>query len=154
KEYEAKSPNIGPFFKHGGKLILWHGFDDPGPSPLATIEYYQKVEKATGAAANSDLRFYLLPGCTTVAVARAPINSTRWPQSMRGWTRGRHRRRCSRPARTTSCPGHCADIPLCPTTKVVETRGRPRASSAGRPETAADRPPWGPRASIAVLKMC
>ena len=47
----------------GGKLILWHGFDDPGPSPLATIEYYQKVQKATGAAeANSDLRFYLLPG--------------------------------------------------------------------------------------------
>jgi feruloyl esterase len=47
--YEAKNPNIAPFIAHGGKLLLWHGFDDPGPSPLATIEYYEKLMQTTGS---------------------------------------------------------------------------------------------------------
>lgn len=40
---------------------VWHGFDDPGPSPLATIEYYKKVEQSAGAEASADLRFYFAP---------------------------------------------------------------------------------------------
>jgi feruloyl esterase len=63
--YEAKNPNIAPFIAHGGKLLLWHGFDDPGPSPLATIEYYENVRQATGsqtAALDANVRFFLLPG--------------------------------------------------------------------------------------------
>ena len=50
KEYEAADPDIRPFLAAGGKLLLWHGFDDPGPSPLSTIEYYERVKAVTGAA--------------------------------------------------------------------------------------------------------
>jgi feruloyl esterase len=63
--YEAKNPDITPFIAHGGKLLLWHGFDDPGPSPLGTIAYYEAVQRTTGAktnALNSSTRLYLLPG--------------------------------------------------------------------------------------------
>jgi feruloyl esterase len=64
-EYEAKDPDISPFVNAGGKLLLWHGVDDPGPSMLATIEYYEQM-KATTASKVKDLdssaRFFLLPG--------------------------------------------------------------------------------------------
>jgi feruloyl esterase len=63
--YEAKNPNIAPFIAHGGKLLLWHGFDDPGPSPLATIEYYENVRQVTGsqsAALDANVRLFLLSG--------------------------------------------------------------------------------------------
>ena len=64
-EYEAKDPDISPFINNGGKLLMWHGMDDPGPSPIATIEYYGQM-KATTAAKVKDLdsnaRFFILPG--------------------------------------------------------------------------------------------
>ena len=63
--YEATNSDITPFIAHGGKLLLWHGFDDPGPSPLGTIEYYESVRQTTGPKApalDSGLRLYLLPG--------------------------------------------------------------------------------------------
>jgi feruloyl esterase len=63
--YEAANPDITRFIARGGKLLLWHGFDDPGPSPLGTIEYYESVRQTTGTqtpALEANLRLYLLPG--------------------------------------------------------------------------------------------
>lgn len=64
-QYEAQNPDITPFVAHGGKLLLWHGFDDPGPSPLGTIEYYENVRAVTGPktpGVDSSVRLYLLSG--------------------------------------------------------------------------------------------
>jgi feruloyl esterase len=64
-EYEAKDPDISPFINNGGKLLMWHGMDDPGPSPIATIEYYQQMQATTAPkvkALDSSARFFLLPG--------------------------------------------------------------------------------------------
>ncbi|MEP7247644.1 MAG: tannase/feruloyl esterase family alpha/beta hydrolase [Gammaproteobacteria bacterium] len=65
KEYEAANPDISAFVNAGGKLLLWHGFDDPGPSPLATLDYFHDVQKTTGPkvkSLDSSARLFLAPG--------------------------------------------------------------------------------------------
>jgi feruloyl esterase len=56
-----QNPDISAFVERGGKLLLWHGFNDPGPSPLSTIEYFDAV-KATVPAATDAVRLFLAPG--------------------------------------------------------------------------------------------
>ena len=46
----------------GGKLLLWHGFYDAGPSPLATVEYYEDVVAEADAPADDAVRLFLAPG--------------------------------------------------------------------------------------------
>ena len=60
KEYESDDPDIRAFLAKGGKLLLWHGLSDPGPSPWATIAYYDQVKTVAGA--NANVRLFAAPG--------------------------------------------------------------------------------------------
>lgn len=59
--YEATNPDLSAFFKRGGKLILWHGESDPGPSPVGSLDYAEAV-RARNPGAASAMRAYMLPG--------------------------------------------------------------------------------------------
>jgi feruloyl esterase len=56
-----QNAEISAFLGKGGKLLLWHGYNDTGPSALSTIDYYEAVRsKAKGAV--DGVRLFLLPG--------------------------------------------------------------------------------------------
>ena len=59
----ATDPDLKPFHNAGGKLILYHGWDDPAIPSVNSVNYYDRVVKTLGAAnTNSFLRLYMLPG--------------------------------------------------------------------------------------------
>jgi feruloyl esterase len=72
KYYEADDPNLKPFLSKGGKLILWHGLDDQGPSPWGTVAYNERMRAATGALAASNTRMFLAPGVLHCAGGPGP----------------------------------------------------------------------------------
>jgi hypothetical protein len=59
----ATDANLKPFSKHGGKLILFHGWCDAALPPRNTIEYYEAVRAKMGVKqADAFVRLYMLPG--------------------------------------------------------------------------------------------
>jgi Tannase and feruloyl esterase len=59
----ATDPNLRPFQGHGGKLIMYHGWDDPAISALNTINYYDAVVGTLGKSeVDSFVRLYMVPG--------------------------------------------------------------------------------------------
>ena len=60
---ESSDPHLAKFKARGGKLLLYHGWADPGPAPANTIHYYNEVVKALGGSTQDDwMRVFLLPG--------------------------------------------------------------------------------------------
>ncbi len=61
--YDATDPDLSAFASAGGKLILWHGWQDPHISPLNTIAYYTAMQALMGNDhVKQFARFYLFPG--------------------------------------------------------------------------------------------
>jgi len=60
---DATNPDLRPFARRGGRMILWHGWSDTSISPITSIAYYKAVQQTMGAArADQMLRLFLLPG--------------------------------------------------------------------------------------------
>ena len=59
----SSNPDMRAFASHGGKLIIYHGWNDAGISALNSINYYESVRKTMGPAeTDSFLRLYMVPG--------------------------------------------------------------------------------------------
>jgi feruloyl esterase len=59
----ATDPNLTAFKARGGKLILYHGWNDPAISALNTINYFENVVgKMGGPETDAFARLYMAPG--------------------------------------------------------------------------------------------
>ncbi len=59
----ATDPDLKAFKARGGKLIVYHGWNDPAISALNTVNYYQSVIAKMGQKeADSFVRLYMAPG--------------------------------------------------------------------------------------------
>jgi feruloyl esterase len=59
----AIDPRIDPFVRRGGKLLMYHGWSDQLVGPLTSVNYYDSVVKALGAAKARDaVALFMVPG--------------------------------------------------------------------------------------------
>ncbi len=63
KDLNATSPDLEAFRRRGGKLVLFHGWNDAALPADATIDYVESVRARMGRdVADSFVRLYMVPG--------------------------------------------------------------------------------------------
>ena len=60
----STNPHLQPFFAHGGKLLMYHGWADPGIAPQNSVNYYTSVMKVLGdfESTEDSIRLFMVPG--------------------------------------------------------------------------------------------
>ena len=80
---DATSTDYSEFRDNGGKMIIYHGWNDHGLSALSTIDHYELVKKEDTDIGNY-LRLFLLPGILHCGGGPGP-DQVDWLEIVRNW---------------------------------------------------------------------
>ena len=58
---DATNADLSTFVGHGGKLLIYHGWSDPGIPPRNSVDYYERAVAATPNARGA-IRLFMVPG--------------------------------------------------------------------------------------------
>jgi feruloyl esterase len=83
KIVDATDTDLARFRAHGGKLIQWHGWNDPAIPAAGSIVYYEDVSRRMGDVGDF-YRLYLLPGVLHCSSGPGPA-TVGWLDVMRAW---------------------------------------------------------------------
>jgi feruloyl esterase len=123
-------PNLAAFQAAGGKMITWHGLADPLIFPQGTVNYYQRVQAATGGARNvgSFYRLFLAPGAGHCGGGNGPVPTDSLAAVVNWVEKGRAP--ATLPAATTDSTGATVTRNLCPYPQMARYDGHGDPNSA------------------------
>jgi len=105
---DSTSADLSAFKAHGGKLIQYHGWNDPGISPGYSLEYRERLAaKTTGL--QDFYRLYMVPGMLHCSGGDAPT-LVDWQGALESWVE-----QAVPPGELTAADGHGATQVLRPT---------------------------------------
>lgn len=86
-DLDADRTDLRAFYKRGGKLILYHGWNDAGIPAQNTLDYYQRLVAANPRAAATSVRLFMVPGMSHCLAGPGPNNFDPLT-ALDGWRQG------------------------------------------------------------------
>ena len=80
----ADNPDLSGFKAHGGKLLLFHGWNDQAIPPGNTINYYNSVLQSMGPNQGDWMRLFMIPGMQHCGGGPGP-NQFNYMRTLEGW---------------------------------------------------------------------
>jgi hypothetical protein len=128
---DSADPRLSAFEKHGGKLIQYHGWNDPAIPPRSSIRYYEDVRKTMGDTGGF-YRLYLVPGMLHCGGGVGP-SGVDWLSALDGWVM---EKKAPGEITAVSGPGQAAGGPasqvLCPFPGVAKKTGETWACTVAK----------------------
>jgi feruloyl esterase len=80
----AVNPDLSKFKARGGKLLMYHGWNDTAISPGNAIDYYTSVQKKMGGKQDDFIRLFMAPGMNHCGGGPGP-NQVNWMAALERW---------------------------------------------------------------------
>jgi feruloyl esterase len=117
----AVNPDLSAFKARGGKLLMYHGWNDPAISPGNSIDYYTSVQKKLGGKQDDFIRLFMVPGMGHCSGGDAPTQMN-WMAALERW---RESKTAPESITASKVAGNRVEMtrPLCPYPQIAVYKG-------------------------------